>query len=200
MRVVSKLQEQQHLMKEFHDSAWVGHRGVWATFAKLKEKYWWPTFYKDVATYVEACKDCQLYSNVHHRDELHPTYPLAMHYKWMVDIVTMSMGWWQMKYLVLAREDLTNQVEGRALRSKETSTVCKFLLEDVICRYGCVGKIVADRGELDANETKECFARMGIKLSLTTAYNPEANEKVERGHSPIVKANLVKAFQGKTGE
>jgi hypothetical protein len=115
-----------------------------------------------------------------------------MHYKWMVDIVTMPMGRWQMKYLVLAREDLTNQVKGRALRSKETSSVCKFLLEDVICRYGCVGKIVADRGELDANEAKEFFSRMGIKLSLTIAYNLEANGKVERGHSPIVKA-LVKA-------
>jgi hypothetical protein len=40
---------------------------------------------------------------------------------------------------------------------------------------------------------------MGIKLSLTTAYNPEANGKVECGHSPIVKA-LVKACQGKVGE
>jgi hypothetical protein len=40
-----------------------------------------------------------------------------------------------MKYLVLAREDLTNQLEGRALHSKETAAVCKFLLEDVICRH-----------------------------------------------------------------
>jgi hypothetical protein len=123
---------------------------------------------------------------------------MAMHYKWMVDIVTMPMGRWHMKYLVLAREDLTNQ-GGRALRSKETSSVCKFLLQDVICRYGCVSKIVADRGELDANEAKEFFSRMGIKLSLTTAYNLEENGKVERGHSPIVKA-LVKACQGKAGE
>jgi hypothetical protein len=111
----------------------------------------------------------------------------------------MPMGWWKMKYFMLAREDLTNQVEGRALRSKETSSVCKFLLEDVICRYGCIGKIVADRDELDANEAKEFFLRMGIKLSLTVAYNTEANGKVERRHSPIVKA-LVKACQGKAGE
>jgi hypothetical protein len=103
-----------------------------------------------------------------------------------------------MKYLVLTREDLTNQVKGRALRSKETAAVCKFLLEDVICRYGCIGKIIADRGEMDANEAKEFFLRMGVKLSLTTAYNPEANGKVERGHGPIVKA-LVKPCQKRTG-
>ena len=122
-----------------------------------------------------------------------------MHYKLLVDIVVMLMGLWQMRYLVLAREDLTNQVEGRALRNKTTSAVCKFLLEDVICRYGCVGKIVADRGELDANEAKEFFSRIGIKLSLTMAYNPKANGKVERGHSPIVKA-LAKACDGKMGD
>ena len=51
---------------------------------------------------------------------------------------------------------------------------------------------------MDANEAREFFSRMGIKLSLTTAYNPEANGKVERAHGPIVKA-LVKACHGKIG-
>ena len=44
----------------------------------------------------------------------------------MVDLVSMPMGVGQMKYLVLAREDLTNQVEGRALTNKTTAVVCKF--------------------------------------------------------------------------
>ena len=42
------------------------------------------------------------------------------------------------------------------------------------------------------------FGRLGVKLSLTTAYNPEANGKVERGHEPIVKA-LVRACEGEVG-
>mgnify|MGYP000692221976 CR=1 FL=1 len=41
----------------------------------------------------------------------------------------------------------------------------------------------------------ELFDRLRIKLSLTTAYNPEANGKVEREHGPIVKA-LVRACGG----
>ena len=75
----------------------------------------------------------------------------------MVDLVMMPMGIGQMRYLVLAREDLMNQVEGRALQNKTTATVCRFLIEDVICQYGCVGKVVADRGELDAQEAEELF-------------------------------------------
>ena len=38
----------------------------------------------------------------------------------MVDSVTMLMEVGQMKYLVLARNDLTSQMEGRALRDKIT--------------------------------------------------------------------------------
>ena len=108
----------------------------------------------------------------------------------------MPLGLWQMSYLVLAREDLTNQVEGQALRNKTTVAVCWFLLEDVICRYGCVGNIVGDRAELDANESKELFSRIGVKLSLITTYNPKVNGKVERGRRPIIKA-LVKSCVGK---
>ena len=130
------------------------------------------------------------------RDELHPTYSPVLHYKWMVDIVHMPSGRNQMKYLVLAREDLSNQVEGRPLRNKSASAVLKFLLEDVICRYGNVGQIVTDRGELDSDAARMFFQRFGIQLTLTTAYNPEGNGKVERGHGPIVKA-LVKACDGR---
>jgi transposase InsO family protein len=76
--------------------------------------------------------------------------------------------------------------------------VCRFLVEEVICWYSCVGKIVADRGELDAQEAEELFEQLGVKLSLTTAYNPEANGKVERGHGLIIKA-LVRACDGQVG-
>ena len=104
---------------------------------------------------------------------------MAIQFKYVVDLIVMPSGVWKMRYIVLAREDLTNQVEGRALRTKATSAVCKFLLEDVICRYGCIGQITGDRGELDADEAREFFSCIGVKLALTTAYNPEGNGKSE---------------------
>ena len=76
--------------------------------------------------------------------------------------------------------------------NKMTTTVCKFLINDVMCRYVCVGKIVANQGELDTHETEEFFNRLGVMLSLMTKYNPEANRKVERRNGLIVKA-IVRA-------
>ena len=37
-----------------------------------------------------------------------------------------------------------------------------------------------------------------MKLSLTTAYNPEANGKIERGHGLIVKS-IIRACNGRVG-
>ena len=54
--------------------------------------------------------------------------------------------------------------------------------------YGCVGQVIADRGELDSDKTRKFLAKHGVWLTLTTTYNSEANGKIERGHSPIVKA------------
>jgi hypothetical protein len=163
--VVGKKEEQEELLAAFHDSPWAGHRGTWATFEKLKEKYWWPGQYKDVHRFVTTCESCQMHSMVRHRDKLHPTYPPTVHFKWMVDFVTMPLGVGQMRYLVLVREELTSQVEGRVLQNKTMAAVCRFLVEEVVCRYGCVSKIVADRGELDAQEAEELFDRLGVRLT-----------------------------------
>ena len=153
--------------------------------------------YTDVRHYVETCETCQVYSKIWHRDGLKPTYPLCLHFQWVLDLVHMPSGVRGARYLVLAREDLSNYVEGRALTSTHTEQVCCFILEDIIARHGCFYRMRADRKELDAEEAIAFFAKFNIKLNLTTAYNPEANGKSERGHPPIVNA-LVKACSGKT--
>ena len=47
LRVVAKKEEQLVLVSDFHESPWSGHRGTWATFEKLQEKYLWLGLYRD---------------------------------------------------------------------------------------------------------------------------------------------------------
>ena len=39
LRVVATKEEQEELLAAFHESPWARHRGTWATFEKLKERY-----------------------------------------------------------------------------------------------------------------------------------------------------------------
>ncbi|KAL3689190.1 hypothetical protein R1sor_015499 [Riccia sorocarpa] len=173
LRVVDDERTKEELLKEFHESLWAGHRGIWATYMKLKERYWWKGIYRSVADFVSSCLHCQYYSKMRYRDGLVPTYLPSLHFTWVIDLVMMPLGLWGMRYLVLAREDLSNFVEGRALRTKSVEGICRFILEEIVCRYGSVGRLRADRGDMNAEEARIFFQRFGIKLRLTTAMNPE---------------------------
>ena len=74
----------------------------------------------------------------------------------------MPKGFGHKKYLVLTKEDLTKQVEGRALRSKTTSATRQYILGKIACRYACGGKIVADREELNYIEAHVFFVKIGF--------------------------------------
>ena len=196
LRVIGRDKEKQEILQGLHDVDMAGHKGREATYDKVRRLYWWPGMYVDVSEYVASCKVCQLYSKVKHRDGLNPTYPLSLHYQWALDIVHMPKGIRGAKYLVLAIEDLSSYIEGRALTTNKTEAVCRFVLEDMFARYGCFNKMRADRGELNAEAAIAFFKRFRIKLRLTVAYNPEGNGKSERGHQAIMNA-LVKACKGK---
>ena len=45
----------------------------------------------------------------------------------------MPLGLGKNKYSVLARDDLSNQIEGTSLRAKTTEGVCRFFFKNVIC-------------------------------------------------------------------
>ena len=53
-RVINDLPTQQQVIKDLHQSLWAGHRGVWETFSKIKDCYWWKGMYKDIAKFVET--------------------------------------------------------------------------------------------------------------------------------------------------
>ena len=71
--VVAK-EEQSMLLLEFHVSPWSRHRGSWARFEKLKERYWCLGMYHDMHHFVTMFEDYQMHSEIRHCDDLHPTY------------------------------------------------------------------------------------------------------------------------------
>ena len=140
-RVVGDESAKLKILHECHDDAAAGHRGVQATYEKVRELYWWQNFYLEIREYVESCQVCQYYSKVKHRDELCPTYPLSLHFQWSIDIVYMPRGLRGLRFLVLAREELSSYLEGRALKSNKAKEICQFVFEDIISRHGCFDRL-----------------------------------------------------------
>jgi hypothetical protein len=98
-------------------------------------------------------------------------------------------------YIADARCALTRFIEARGLRKQTAKNIALFLLEDIICRWGCPTWIVTDNGTpfVAAMEwLKNKYGIIGIKIS---PYHSQSNGVVERGHWDL-RQSLYKATGG----
>jgi transposase InsO family protein len=105
-----------------------------------------------------------------------------------VDVVYMPESMEGFKYIVFARDDLSGWVEGGAIWENNSATVAKFLFEDVITRHGCPERIIVDRQPEDKHISQRLLKQYKINWTLVSAYHPQANGLIERGHQAVVNA------------
>jgi len=185
VRVVDGETHREQLIKELHDES--GHRGREGTYRKIADRYCWDGLFDDVTGYVRTCKVCQLLARDRREEAMHPSWTPVVGRKWAVDVVKMptAAGF---VCLVLAREDVSGWVEGRALRAPKSRHVARFLFEEIICRFGCFELLVNDGGPENERWTEILLELYGIKNVRISAYHPMANGMIERGHPQIVTA------------
>jgi hypothetical protein len=141
-------------------------------YRKVSQRFWWPGMAKEVAEFFWTCEQCQLCANARFPNELHPTFGSALFEKVCMDIVHMPPGIDQKRYLVL---------------SKATSEkVADFVYQEVISRFRCLRIIVVDGGPENKAFTERLCEQYHIDRKVVSAYHPQANGLVERGHQPVV--------------
>ncbi|OLY80705.1 Transposon Ty3-G Gag-Pol polyprotein [Smittium mucronatum] len=187
-RVIEKTEDRVKILKGIHEEGGGGHRGRDGTYVKIRDRYHWKSLYNDVSNYVKNCKECQLRSGGKLEEPLKPTWEINIFTKIGVDLVLMPVGKGNMKYLIVARDDFSGWAEARALKNNTAGLVWKFLYEEVICRFGVIGRFVADRGEMTSNLIREKAEQHGIKINFTSSYHPQSNGMTERGHKPLIDA------------
>ncbi len=71
--------------------------------------------------------------------------------------------------------------KARALTNTNAKSVANFIYEDIICRHGCLRKIISDRETHFNNQVIEkLLERFKIKYNLSISYHPKINGLVER--------------------
>ena len=194
-RVLDAEEDRSRVIQSLHDD--LGHKGREATYHKVADRYWWDTCYRDVQDYCNSCPECQLRSSNRVEEPLYATWTRTIWEKIGLDIVHMQAVQGK-TYLVVARDDLSGWVEARPLAKATAQAVAKFIWEDIVCRHGVFDKLIVDGGPENKGLVKEFARRYGIKRIVVSAYHPQANGMIERGHKPIVDA-LSKMTAGGQG-
>ncbi|EKM73207.1 hypothetical protein AGABI1DRAFT_18419, partial [Agaricus bisporus var. burnettii JB137-S8] len=73
-------------------------------------------------------------------------------------------------------------MEARALRKENAKAIGQWLFEDIICRWGCIVKVVTDNGAPFRKAVKWLEEKYGIRGVAISPYNSQANGTVERPH------------------
>ena len=180
---------QEVILESVHEKA--GHRGRDACLSHLRDRFWWPQLFESVVKHIRSCDQCQRRQVRTEAEPSRPTVPSRLFQKVGVDLVHLGEGGGSYKYLIVARDDLSNWVEAKELKNKTAKSIQTFIERDIVGRYGPVMSwITTDNGGEMRKETRSYLDALHIPVVTAAAYHPQANGMVERGHGPLVEACL----------
>jgi transposase InsO family protein len=178
------------ILKDVHDSLLGGHRGVKATLARIRARYFWVAMENDVRDWIRTCPRCNQRGRPldHKRAPLQPLNVQTPLNYWEVDIAgpypRTDRGH---KYVLTCLDVFTKYVVYILLKDVTAADVARALLEDIICVYGVPMGLQSDQGSVFTSAIHKSLCRLlGVDLKLSSAFHPQSQGAVERDHKVII--------------
>jgi transposase InsO family protein len=175
----------RRITSQHHDTRVAGHPGRWKTLELVSRNYWWPQMSRYIGQYVKTCDPC-LRTKIQRRRPVGELHPLPTpESRW--DVISVD-------FIVELPDshgydavmNVVDSVGKRAHFIPTTTTIsalgaARLFLHNVWKLHGLPCRVVSDRGpQFVAEFTRELYRLLGITLSTTTAYHPQADGQTER--------------------
>ncbi|XP_059066337.1 uncharacterized protein LOC131857656 [Cryptomeria japonica] len=99
------------------------------------------------------------------------------------------------KWILVATDYLTKWVEAVPTKQATSKVVIKFLMDNIISRFGVPTKIITDNGMcFRSEEFNEFCKEYGIQISHLSPYHPQGNGQAESSNKNILK--IIKKLLG----
>lgn len=201
LRLYIPKQMRKKVLQLAHDDQLTGgHHGTKKTKQKLCHVYW-PGMSLQVDDYVRSCDKCQRFKTPRGPKPglLQPIQTTGIFERIHIDIVgpltESSSG---NKWIITAIEAFSRFGFANATREVKTDDVIRFINQEIISRHGAPRCIVSDNGPQFTSEKYTTLMRtLGIKVSYTCDYHPQANGMDEKFNGTLVKIlkNYISANQ-----
>ena len=173
---------QQIVLEHLHDRT--GHCGVLKTTEKIRERFYWPGYERDVENHIKACRSCQLRKSPNPKVQaplgcIEAEYPFQK-ISWNITgpLPETEEGH---KYILVVTDLFSKWVEAFPLKATDSETLATVLMDEIICRYGVPVSLHSDQGaNLCSQIIDKLCATLGITRTRASAYHPQGNGQVER--------------------
>ena len=172
-----------------------------ATSAIIAKSYMWQNMRCDMLRWAKECQTCATSKIVMHTKPPVPPIPVPpecfQHIH--VDIVGPFQPNQRCKYLLTMIDWTTRWPEAVPIKDKTSYTILQMFLGTWVSRFGIPYTVTSDRGDQFTSEAwRKSLSRLGINVSTTTAYHPQANGIVERFHRTLKNALLSAVTSSKS--
>ncbi|GJW63661.1 putative nucleotidyltransferase, ribonuclease H [Tanacetum coccineum] len=203
LRCVGPLQA-NYVIREIHMGSCGMHIGPRAVVRKaMRQGYYWPTMHADAKKEVDKCDSCQIHSPIPRLPKTHMTSIMAPwpFYQWGMDILgplTPARG--GAKFVIVAIDYFTKWIEAKPLVKITGKEVIRFVMDNIICRFGLPRIIVTDNGAQLVNEPfKGWCTRFKIQQMNTSVAHPQANGLVERANRSLMEGIKTRLGRERAG-
>lgn len=170
----------------YHDSTFNGsHFGIKKTFYKIRNRFFWPNQFKDIAHHISSCIHCNKnnYSREKPPGHLQPVAPPeGIMDKVAMDFVgPLPVSKNGNRYVIVLTDTLSKFTFAKPVRDCTSTTAAKFLVEEVILKYGVPKELITDNGTHFTSSLFETLLQiMGCCHIKITPYHAQANGQCER--------------------
>ncbi|KAL0182333.1 hypothetical protein M9458_021708, partial [Cirrhinus mrigala] len=180
------------VLSEVHSAPSSGHPGIEATIQLLHNRFWWPSLRSDTITFVKNCSICNT-SKTPRQLPAGLLQPLPIPKRpWShiaVDFVTDLPSSHGHTTILSVIDRFSKGCRFIPLPKLPTAMeMAEALCNSVFRFYGLPEDIVSDRGPQFTSRLWSSFFRLlGVNVSLTSGYHPEANGQVERLNQELTR-------------
>src|SRR5262249_15037459 len=137
-----------------------------------------------------SCDACQRRGKSRKQQPLHPIPVGSPFYQIGIDYIgPLNISTNRNRYIIVAMDYLTKWPEARPVKEATAKETVEFIYEDIICRHGCPGRILTDRGTHFNNQLLTNLAnKFQISHLMSTPYHPQTNGLVERFNRTLIEA------------
>ena len=180
------------ILSSIHNHVAGAHFGVHKTFQKLKQRYWWPSMFKDVEHWCKSCVDCAMKKSPWNTKRA-PLLPLPVEGAFdrvAIDVLDpFKPSKKQNRYIAVFSHYLTRSCEAFPVPSVEASVIARLLVDEVIAKHDAPRVLLSDRG---TNFLSKLVAKMckifQIQKVNTSSHHPQTDGLVERFNSTLCQS------------
>jgi len=193
-RIVEQLVVPRTLRKDAikiaHASPIAAHHGIYRTYNKLRDLFYFPNMLGETRKYVSSCKTCQKRKGIGRRAPLQhapeAVHPMERVSADLVDLHSSSSG---NRYVLVMVDQLTRYLQLVPLPNKEAETVVRAIIDHFITLFGPPRLLQTDGG-LEFNNAlfRSVCEDLTVQTHVTTAFHPQANGLVERTNRVVKDA------------